>query len=145
MPELEIAVPRPQRWDEPFGEMTERDVDRLLRIEPFRSIDAGAFPPTLPLRGILLGDTRIVPVRAGRRHRARRRLRQQCVSDPGGHRARGARAARPEAVGRDEPPQRGWLQAIAQLWQNSRLPEVRDAPQCARFADDESEHSRRGR
>src|SRR4051794_33160887 len=59
MPNFEIAVARPQRWNEPFGEMTERDVDRLLRVEPFRSIDASAFPPSLSLRGILLGDVRI--------------------------------------------------------------------------------------
>ena len=26
MSELEIAIQRPRRWDEPFGEMTEREV-----------------------------------------------------------------------------------------------------------------------
>src|SRR6185503_6794806 len=59
MSELEIAVPRPQRWNEPFGQMSEADVDRVLRLSPFREIDAGAFLASLPLRGILLGDTRI--------------------------------------------------------------------------------------
>src|SRR5262245_9823094 len=65
MSEFEIAIQRPQRWDEPFGEMTDRDVDALLRIEPFHSIDVDAFPASLPLRGILLGDTRIVRYQAG--------------------------------------------------------------------------------
>ena len=31
----------------------------------------------------------------------------------------------PKLLGRDAPPRRSWRQAIAQLWQNSRLPEVR--------------------
>ena len=65
MPELEIAIPRPRRWDVPFGQMTEADVDRLLAIEPFRGIDASAFPPTVPLRGIMMGDTRIGHYQAG--------------------------------------------------------------------------------
>src|SRR4051812_33396564 len=65
MPELEIAITRPQRWDVPFGRMTDQDVDRLLAIEPFRSIDATAFPLTLPLRGILMGDARIGRYQAG--------------------------------------------------------------------------------
>ena len=127
MPELEIAVSRPKRWDEPFGEMTERDVDALLRIEPFRSIEGGAFPPTLPLRGILAGDTRINRFEAG-----------HIVVREGdyGHSAFLVLAGtvrvvlqrlNPEMLGRDTPQRRGWMQALAQLWQNSRLPEVRRA------------------
>jgi hypothetical protein len=65
MSEFEIAIPRPRRWDEPFGEMTEADVAALLRIEPFRSMDASAFPPALPLDGILRNDTRICRYQAG--------------------------------------------------------------------------------
>src|SRR3954453_830822 len=65
MPELEIPISRPQRWDVRFGRTSERHADQLLRIEPFRSIDASAFPPSLPLRGILLGDTRLVPYQPG--------------------------------------------------------------------------------
>src|SRR5712675_337502 len=66
MAELEIAVPRPERWDVPFGErMTENDVDCLLSIDPFRQTDAAAFPPTLPLRGVLRNDTRIVQFEQG--------------------------------------------------------------------------------
>jgi Fe-S-cluster-containing dehydrogenase component/CRP-like cAMP-binding protein len=125
MSELEIAIPRPRRWDEPFGEMTERDVDALLRIEPFCRMDAGAFPPALPLRGILRGDTRI------------------CRFDDGdlivregdyGHSAFLVLSGtvrvvlerlNPALLGRDEPPRLGWRQAIAQIWRNPRLPEVR--------------------
>ncbi|MCA9106117.1 MAG: cyclic nucleotide-binding domain-containing protein [Planctomycetales bacterium] len=51
---------RPQRWSEPFGvRMTASDVERLLAIAPFRSMDRGRFPKLVPLRGLLLNDTRV--------------------------------------------------------------------------------------
>jgi Fe-S-cluster-containing dehydrogenase component/CRP-like cAMP-binding protein len=127
MPELEIAITRPKRWDEPFGEMTEADVDALLRIDPFCSIDAGAFPASLPLRGILLGDTRIVRYQEG-----------DVIVREGdyGHSAFLVLAGsvqvvlerlNPNLLGREEPPVRSWRQAIAQLWRNPQQPEVRTA------------------
>ena len=61
MSTAEQTFARPSRWDVPFGDaMTNRDVDRLLSVEPFRSVDASRFPSTLPLRGILRNDARIV-------------------------------------------------------------------------------------
>jgi Fe-S-cluster-containing dehydrogenase component/CRP-like cAMP-binding protein len=125
MPELEIAIPRPRRWDEPFGEMTARDVDALLRIAPFCRMDARAFPPSLPLRGILAGDTRI-----GRYQNGDLIVREGDY----GHSAFLVLSGTVRVVlerldakllGRAEPPRRGWRQAIAQLWENARLPEVR--------------------
>ncbi len=127
MSELEIAVARPQRWDEPFGEMTDADVDSLLQIPPFCRMDASAFPPTLPLRGILRGDTRIVRFETG-----------DLIVREGdyGHSAFLVLAGTvrvvlerldPKLLGRDESPRRSWRQAVAQLWENSRLPEVRRA------------------
>jgi Fe-S-cluster-containing dehydrogenase component/CRP-like cAMP-binding protein len=125
MPELEIAIPRPQRWDVPFGPMTEKDVDRLLAIEPFRRIDPSAFPPTVPLRGILSGDTRLghyqsgdVVVREGDYGNS------AFLVLTGSVRVMLERLD-PALLGRADPPRRGWLQAMAQLWQNSRVPEAR--------------------
>ncbi len=122
---MEFAVTRPQRWNEPFGEMSEQAVDQLLRIEPFRSIDATAFPPSLPLRGILSGDTRIVQyvpgdviVREGDYGSSAFLILEGTVRVV-------LEKLDPTLLGREEKPQRGWLRAIAQLWQNSRLPEVR--------------------
>src|SRR3990170_5504101 len=109
MAEMEITVARPKRWDVPFGqEMTDADVDRLLRIEPFRSIDPTAFPPTLPLLGILRNDTRIVRFEEG-----------DLIVREGdyGHSAflilagtvRVALAPLdPELLGRGRPPRRSW-------------------------------------
>jgi Fe-S-cluster-containing dehydrogenase component/CRP-like cAMP-binding protein len=144
MPELEIAIQRPQRWDEPFSEMTDGDVDALLRIEPFRSIDATAFPATLPLRGILLGDTRIVRYQAG-----------DVVVREGdyGHSAFLVLAGTvrvvlerldPKLLGRDEPPRRTWRQAIAKLWRNPTLPEVRNYSNTNGTADDDVGTRREG-
>jgi Fe-S-cluster-containing dehydrogenase component/CRP-like cAMP-binding protein len=138
MPELEIAIPRPQRWDVPFGErMTEADVDRLLAVEPFRRIDSAAFPPSLPLRGILRGDTRIVHFESG-----------DLIVREGdyGHSAflilSGAVRIAVERLdakllGRGEPPRRSWRQAIAQLWQNAKLPEVRQLSGTDELSNDE--------
>jgi Fe-S-cluster-containing dehydrogenase component/CRP-like cAMP-binding protein len=125
MPELEIAIPRPQRWDEPFGELTDADVDALLRIEPFRSIDASAFPPTVPLRCILLGDTRIARYGAGDFVVREGDYGNSAFLVLNGTVRVVLERLNPELLGRDSPPRRGWKQAIAQLWQNSRLPEVR--------------------
>jgi Fe-S-cluster-containing dehydrogenase component/CRP-like cAMP-binding protein len=125
MTEVEIAVPRPQRWDEPFGEMTERDVDMLLRTEPFRSIDVSAFPLTVPLRGILAGDTRIVRYENGDVIVREGDYGNSAFLVMAGSVRVVLERLDPALLGREERPRRSWLKAIAQLWQNSRLPEVR--------------------
>lgn len=127
MSELEISVPRPQRWDEPFGEMTDADVDALLRIAPFCRIDASAFPPTLPLRGILSGDTRIARFQAGDLVVREGDYGNSAFLVLAGNVRVVLARLDPKLLGRDESPRRTWRQALAQLWQNSRLPEVRRA------------------
>ena len=55
-----IAVRRPQRWDEPMdASMSESDVAWLRSREPFASMNAKAFPRTMPLEGILRNDCRL--------------------------------------------------------------------------------------
>src|SRR6476659_345683 len=125
MPELEIAIPRPQRWDVPFGQMTEADVDRLLAIEPFRGIDASAFPSTVSLRGILLGDTRIGHYQAGDVVVREGDYGNSAFLVLSGSVRVVLQRLDPTLLGREERPRRGWLNAIAQLWQNSRVPESR--------------------
>lgn len=123
----EIAVERPQRWDEPFGDaMRGADVDQLLKIEPFSRIDPQLFPPALPLRGILKNDARICQYQDG-----------DLVVREGdyGHSAflvlQGKvrvvlEGLAPEALGRPRPaPRRGLWQSLIRLWRNPRLPEVR--------------------
>ncbi len=133
---MEFAVTRPQRWNEPFGEMSEQAVDQLLRIEPFRSIDAAAFPPSLSLRGILAGDTRFVRyepgdviVREGDYGNSAFLILEGSVRVV-------LERLDPTLLGREERPQRSWLRAIAQLWHNSRLPEVRSKAEVASATTD---------
>jgi len=126
MPELEIAMPRPQRWDVPFGEqMTDAEVDRLLSIEPFCSIDAAAFPPSLPLRDILRGDTRIVDFESGDLIVREGDYGNSAFLVLVGRLHVTVERLDPQLLGRAESPKRSWRQAIAQLWNNATQPEVR--------------------
>ncbi|HEY6565215.1 MAG TPA: cyclic nucleotide-binding domain-containing protein, partial [Pirellulaceae bacterium] len=62
----ERAVRRPERWDEPFGpRMTDSDVERLMRIEPFLSMDRQRFPASQSLADLLRYDARVVEVQPG--------------------------------------------------------------------------------
>ena len=126
MSHSEFAIERPQRWDVPFDEaMTASDVEHLLQVEPFRSMDPGKFPPTCPLAGILQHDTRLryfkhgdLVVREGDYgHSAfmvlHGRLRVTLDSLP------------PEFLGRQPPEKKGLLTALAQLFNGHKSPEVR--------------------
>ena len=126
MPELEVAVTRPQRWNEPFGEMTDAAIDRLLRIEPFRSIDLNAFPSTLPLREILRGDTRLVHYESGDLIVREGDYGNSAFLILAGSVRVLLERLDPKLLGREERTQRGWIRAIAQLWQNSNVPEARE-------------------
>ncbi|MFI4986161.1 MAG: cyclic nucleotide-binding domain-containing protein [Alphaproteobacteria bacterium] len=57
---------RPGRWDVPFSaEMTDGDVDRVLALAPFHSIDASLFPPNVALHDIVRNDARLEHCRRG--------------------------------------------------------------------------------
>src|SRR3954468_17788164 len=127
MPKLEIAISRPQRWDVPLGQMTESDADRLLRTEPFRDIDPSAFPVNLPLRGVLLGDTRLVHYSAGDIIVREGDYGNSAFLVLTGSVRVVLDRLDPELLGRDKPRRRGWLRAIAQLWENAPLPERRSS------------------
>ncbi len=123
----EIAVTRPQRWDVPFGDaMRDEDVDELLKIEPFASIDAERFPTALPLRGILKNDTRIssyqhgdILVREGDYGHSAFLILSGTVSVV-------LEGLDPEALGRQSSEKRGFWRSLANMWRNPRLPEVRN-------------------
>jgi len=126
MKQTEVAVVRPQRWDVPFGDaMREEDVDQLLKISPFSSMDAERFPPALPLRGIIKNDARVnsyqdgdIIVREGDYGNSAFLILQGKVSVV-------LEGLDPTALGRLPPTKRGAWQSLASLWRNPRLPEVR--------------------
>jgi Fe-S-cluster-containing dehydrogenase component/CRP-like cAMP-binding protein len=115
---------RPRRWDVPFGpDMTEEAVDRILAIPTFARIQADAFPPSTPLRGIIRNDARVVRfengdiiVREGDYGNSAFFVLEGTV-----HAVLGGL---PESLlGRSHPQRRSLLRALAQFWKSSRVPE----------------------
>jgi Fe-S-cluster-containing dehydrogenase component/CRP-like cAMP-binding protein len=138
MPELQVAIPRPKRWAVPFGDATsEAAVDQLLAIEPFRSIDANAFPPSLSLRDILRGDTRMVTFESGDLIVREGDYGHSAFLILAGNVRVCAERLNPELLGREQPPKRSWRQAVAQLWENAKFPEVRRAAAKAELVSSE--------
>ena len=108
--------------------MREEDGDRLLAMPPFSTMDPGRFPPTIPLRGILLNDAAIrrfergdIIVREGDYGNSAFLILDGAV--------RVILDSLPvETLGRREPPKKNFLQALAQLWRGRAYPEVRSYP-----------------
>lgn len=123
------GVERPSRWDVPFdSEMSETDVDRILKVAPFSSIDQKKFPKSIPLTDILLNDTRIlrykqgdIVVREGDYGNSaffvlRGKVAVLVGSDPEVERT---------LRGGDGGTQRSLLGALSQLWSNASVAEYR--------------------
>ncbi len=127
MAELLTRISRPQRWDVPFdAAMTEEKVGRLLTIPPLSTFDPERFPPTIPLRGILLNDARIRRFESG-----------DIIVREGDYGSSaflilsgGVRVmldSLPSAqLGRRPPQKKSFLASLAQLWSQPKYPEVRD-------------------
>jgi Fe-S-cluster-containing dehydrogenase component/CRP-like cAMP-binding protein len=130
------TIQRPERWTVPFSEeMTEEDVDELLRVEPFRSIDPSKFRGKFTLRGILKNDTRIVNYKSGEiivrqgdwgnsaflvvSGKVRADLESPNALSQENDLSQ-------EILGRQPTKRKGIFQILAQLWSNSTDPEVRD-------------------
>ena len=125
---------RPQRWDTPFGpDMTEREVEKLLARPEFGEIDRSRFPKNTPLEGILLNDTRLVRTQPGD---IVLRLGDYGNSAflilDGDLRVVLAPGLPSRLLGRQQTRKKGFFEALAQLWTNRWLPEVRDV---GRYSD----------
>ena len=131
-PVASVEVSRPQRWDEPFGAkpLSSDEVARILSVPPFSRIDHDAFSPAAPLLEILRNDTRIVRCAAG-----------DVICRKGDHGTSTffilsgtirvvtgdeADALAGEVRGSVRHERRGFFRALAQLWENSPIPESRD-------------------
>jgi Fe-S-cluster-containing dehydrogenase component/CRP-like cAMP-binding protein len=106
--------------------MSDADVDAILALALFRTIDESGFPATLPLRGIIRNDTRRQSYRKGDVI-----VREGDYGSSAFVSIRGAVAvavdhkAPPVPVGSTRKP-RSWFSALAQLWRNPKMIEVRD-------------------
>ncbi len=122
------TLSRPRRWDVPFGDdMSDGDVDALLALPELASVEAGNFPAHISLRGILRNDARIVTFEPGDLV-----VREGDYGNSaflvlsGGLRVVLAPGLPREQLGRLPSRKKGLFAALAQLWQNRRIPEVRD-------------------
>jgi len=128
------SIERPQRWDVPFSteatvgfsvSMTQQDVELLMQIPPFKTMEASRFPQSTQLRDILLNDGRL------------RRFKEGDVIVRQGDYGNSAFIVLSGSVrvvlenlggfvtGRQEPVRKSVFSAFAQWWQNPSLPEVR--------------------
>ena len=122
----ESLTERPQRWDVPFGDKMDEDaVKAILRIEPFARMDQDRFTKAVPLRKIVLNDTRLVYYKAG-----------DVVVREGDYgnsaflvikgKLRVTLDSLPKSLlGQDQQRRKNPLEAIAQLWKNSTHRESR--------------------
>jgi Fe-S-cluster-containing dehydrogenase component/CRP-like cAMP-binding protein len=122
------SLTRPQRWDQPFGpDMTDADVAMLRQRPDLAAIDASKFPPNSPLDGILKNDTRLVRYRPGDIV-----VREGDYGNSaflileGTARVVLAPGLSHSQLGRLQTARKGFLGALAQLWTNRKIPEVRD-------------------
>lgn len=134
------TMDRPGRWDRQFAaeigdEMTDADVARLRRLPHLSEIDTSKFPERVPLDEILKNDARIrrfhpgeIVVREGDYGNSAFLVmngRLQVVLAPD---------LPPEMIGRQQPRQKSFFAALADLWRNSWVPEVRDTARYERAA-----------
>ena len=122
---------KPQRWDAPFDpKMTDADVARLLSVAPFSEMDPNRFPKRASLADILKHDTRILKFNAGEIIvRAGDYGTSAYLVLSGTARVVLQPGLPPAVLGRREPRKLDWFKSLAQLWSNSREPEVRTKEQ----------------
>jgi Fe-S-cluster-containing dehydrogenase component/CRP-like cAMP-binding protein len=127
MNEPVALMSRPQRWDTPFGpEMTDADVERLMRRPEFAAIKSENFPDHTPLAGILKNDARIVKYREGDLV-----VREGDYGNSaflvlhGKLRVVLAPGLPNEVLGRQKPQPKSFWESLTQLWRNRGIAEVR--------------------
>jgi Fe-S-cluster-containing dehydrogenase component/CRP-like cAMP-binding protein len=56
---------RPKRWDKPFGEISDANIDEILTRPDFKNIDQKRFPSDISLRDIIKNDCRLRQYKPG--------------------------------------------------------------------------------
>lgn len=126
-----VLISRPKRWAVPYGDdMTDEKVADVFKYAPFKDIDASAFPPSASLEGILRNDARIVNyrkgdiiIREGDYGNSAFFILEGNVEVVLG---KGNQGLPQTLLGRGKKKRKSVLRAIAQLWTNPAMPEVRN-------------------
>ncbi len=120
-------IDRPKRWDAPFGpDQSDALVNRLLSGEPFALMSAAAFPKTLPLRGILKNDCRIVEFADGELIIRQGDYGNSAFLLLNGQALVTLKSIPASLLGRSEPRRRSIISSISQLWRSSQVTERRN-------------------
>ena len=123
----QVSVQRPQRWDAPLDpEMQDEQVDRLMSIAPFKSMDEAAFSKALPLRGILKNDCRISVYEEGDIVIRQGDYGSSAFQILDGSLLVSLAALPAELLGRENVNKKSWLASLSQAWKNSRVAESRE-------------------
>ena len=130
----DMKIDRPQRWDIPFDpDMSETDVDRIMDLDLFRDMDTSKFSAAVSLRDVVRNDMRIkrygpgdIIIRTGDYGTT------AFLVVSGNIRVVLSPPDLPEALlGRGSMPQKGFVEALSQLWRNPGMQEVRDPARLA--------------
>ena len=141
--QISTLMERPQRWDTPFGEnMTEKDVDALLLVEPFKSMDTNSFPRTTPLNGILRNDCRIVEYDDGDIILREGDYGHTAFLVLDGEVLISLKSLPANLLGRTQVRKKTFFETVAQLWNNSNVAERRDYNSTNHSVDQASDQHR---
>jgi Fe-S-cluster-containing dehydrogenase component/CRP-like cAMP-binding protein len=134
---------RPQRWDQPFADAAQPcDVSSLLALPLFRAMDAQAFPPQIPLEGILRNDTRVVDYEDGDIIIREGDYGGSAFLILSGTVGVVLKSLPSRLLGRSEPRTRSFAESVREWWNRSPVAEVRN---LGRSGADRNVASRRGR
>ena len=121
------TINRPQRWDNPFGAMSQQDIAHILSIEPFSLMDPNRFPKNLKLEDIIRNDTRIVDLEEGDVVvREGDYGNSAFIILSGDVNVIMPNRLPPQMLGRGEQKNIGFFNSVSQLWNNAKYPEVRN-------------------
>ena len=121
-----IAVRRPQRWSKPMdASMDDADVLWLRSREPFASMDAKAFPRSIPLEGILRNDCRIKRCEPGEIIVREGDYGNSAFLVIAGSTKVIVDSLSPDQMGRSSPKKLSWFQAFRQFLRRPKVAEAR--------------------
>ena len=131
-----IAVRRPERWSEPMdASMDDADVLWLRSREPFASMDAKAFPRSIPLEGILRNDCRIERCEPGEIIVREGDYGNSAFLVLAGSTNVIVDSLSPGQMGRSSPEKMSWFQTIRQFLSHPRVAEARSPEQVTTAVD----------